>query len=251
MGKKKIEIDVGFDFTTDSPRYWENFWENRNGLGAGSSDPDMCSKTLQKYHQLLWSKELPNGEMMELSIGSGPNYLRWGGFRFGSDSIIVSFRYERYRYMIDKIKNSMPRYESFVEDYIRRSYTIGGMMIFPKRSGGINQSKGCNPYIKDRWDLTLECIRRYYNNQSSPLSATIEEDASFFRLFVDFKGYVDYFYLQDCVSSDYKSVIFWIGNGDFGGNPLPQTVDEYLHWIDCELRFVEQRNARIRYACGG
>lgn len=32
-------IDVGFDFTSDSPGYWDKFWENNDGLGGCSSDP--------------------------------------------------------------------------------------------------------------------------------------------------------------------------------------------------------------------
>ena len=41
---------------------------------------------------------------MELQCGSGPFYLTWKAFRFGSDSIIVSFRYEMYRQMPDEVK---------------------------------------------------------------------------------------------------------------------------------------------------
>ena len=83
-------IDTSFDFTMDSPNYWDGFWENRGGLGSGGSDPDSSSKTLQLYHKTVWSKELPCGERMELVCGAGPYYLTWKDFRFGSDSIIVS-----------------------------------------------------------------------------------------------------------------------------------------------------------------
>lgn len=46
------KIDVLFDFTTDTPNYWQGFWDRNNGLGAGGNDPDALSKTLQKYHQI-------------------------------------------------------------------------------------------------------------------------------------------------------------------------------------------------------
>ena len=39
-------IDVGFDFTSDSPGYWDKFWENNDGLGGGGSDPDSASAVL-------------------------------------------------------------------------------------------------------------------------------------------------------------------------------------------------------------
>ncbi len=238
-------IDTSFDFTSDCPHYWDGFWENRGGLGAGNCDPDSSSKTLQKYHCTLWSKELPCGERMSLSCGTGPNYLTWKNFRFGSDSIIVSFRYEKYRDMIKKIEKAMPDYKSFVENFIHMTYTIGGMIIFPKHNGSINQRKGSNPLIRDRWDLTLECIRRYYRGENSPLYDTLLWDKEFFDLFVDFKGYVDFFFLQDCVTDDYSTVRTWLGNSKFEEDPLPKTVEEYKVWIDQQLIFLRKRNARI------
>ena len=33
-------IDINFDFTTDTPKFWNNFWNNNDGFGAGSNDPD-------------------------------------------------------------------------------------------------------------------------------------------------------------------------------------------------------------------
>ncbi len=33
-------IDTTFDFTTDSPGYWDDFWKRNDGLGYGGSDPD-------------------------------------------------------------------------------------------------------------------------------------------------------------------------------------------------------------------
>lgn len=241
-------IDVSFDFTTDTPSYWDNFWQNDDVLGGGNNDPDALSKTLQKHHQRLWSKQLPNGEFMDLQIGAANDYLTWKDFRFGSDSILASFRYKRYRNMLKQVKHAMPNYQTYIEDFIRKSYTIGGTIIFPKRKGGINPSRGCNAQIKDRWGLTLECIRRFYNHENSPLYDVLKLDEDFFNLFIDFKGYVDYFYLQDCVSPDYCSVLFWLGDGTFSFNPLPKNPDEYNQWIKKNLEFVEKRNARIRAA---
>ena len=77
------------------------------------------------------------------------------------------------------------------------------------------------------------------------MSQTLKKNKDFFDLFVDFKGYVDFFYLQDCVSSDYRSVHFWLGDGDLSKNPMPQSVGEYLQWMEKQLEFVEKRNERI------
>ena len=238
-------IDVNFDFTTDTPGFWNDFWNNTYGLGAGSSDPDSDSPTLQEYHRILWSRELPNGEIMNLKKGYGSHYLTWRDYRFGSDSITASFRYKRYKWMLDQVAESVPDYRAFVEDYLHILYTIGGTIIFPKRMWGMNQSRGCNRYICDRWDLTLECIRRWYIGENSPLFDIIEKDKNFFNLFIDFRGYVDFFFLQDCVRDDYSKVIMWEGNGEFKENPLPKTVDDYMKWIRRQIDFVELRNQRI------
>ena len=238
-------IDINFDFTTDTPHYWDNFWATDDLLGKPFSDPDCYSRTMQVYHKTLYSKPLPNGEKMELSIGNQSDYLVWNDFRFGSDSIIVSFRYKKNRSLIQKVAESMSDYKGFIENYVHKSYTLGGEIIFPKKQGGINQSRGCNPFIKDRWDLTLECIRKYYLNEKTPLYNTLKSNKQFFDLFVDFKGYVDFFYLQDCVNEEYSKVKFWLGNGDFEYFPLPKNVNEYLSWIEKELEFVSKRNKRI------
>ncbi len=242
-------IDTNFDFTTDSPRYWDGFWNRNDGLGYGGSDPDSASPTLQRYHRILWSRELPNGEIIDLQIGSGPYYLTWKDFRFGSDSIIVGFRYQKYKYMIEQVMEKVGDYKKYYEDLIRRSYSIGGTIIFPKHPMSMNQNKGTNTKISDRWDLTLECIRRYYLGEQSPLYETIERDRLFYELFVDFKGYVDYFFLQDVVEADYSAVKIWCGNTDFVESGLPKTVNEYFEFIDGEFEFLDKRNQRIKKYC--
>lgn len=242
-------IDITFDFTTDSHGYWDGFWDRNEGLGYGGSDPDSVSHTLQRYHSILWSRELPNGEVMELKMGSGPYYLTWKDFRFGSDSIIVGFRYQKYKYMIEQVMERVGDYKKYYEDLIRRSYSIGGTIIFPKHPSSMNQNKGTNMLISDRWDLTLECIRRYYKGESSPLYETIKRDEQFYDLFVDFKGYVNFFFLQDGVSEDYSKVDVWCRNTDFIESGLPRTVDEYFAFIDSEFKFLEKRNHRIKKYC--
>lgn len=240
-----MTLDLSFDFTTDSPHYWDHFWETDGGLGVGGSDPDSASKTLQRYHQILWSRTLPCGRQMNLKCGSGSYYLTWENFRFASDTLIVDFRYWRYREMLEQVRQRVPDYRAFVEDYVHRGYTIGGTIIFPKHPGSINQVKGTNANISDRWDLTLECIRRHYSGEDSPLSKAMSRDNDFFKLFLNFRGYVDYFFLQDCVTEDYSAVRYWIGDGNFTKNALPQSVDEYLLWLERQSDFLKRRNERI------
>ena len=82
------------------------------------------------------------------------------------------------------------------------------------------------PSIRDRFDLTLECIRRHYFSERSPLSDVLARYEDFLCLFGSFKGYVEFFLLQDLVSPDYSAVRFsaavhrlhWVAGAiDFGG----------------------------------
>ena len=130
-----------------------------------------------------------------------------------------------------------------------RSYTIGSMVIFPVHVNSMNQRKGTNLRIADRWDLTLECIRRHYAGEESPLSKVIESDKAFYDLFVDFKGYVDFFFMQDCVSDDYSSVDIWMGDASFKKNGLPETVEDYFRFLVREHIFLDKRNQRIQEYC--
>lgn len=41
QGIKEISrmlLDVSFDFSMDSPHYWDHFWETDGGLGVGGRD---------------------------------------------------------------------------------------------------------------------------------------------------------------------------------------------------------------------
>lgn len=234
-------IDVNFDFTSDVPGYWDGYWNSYDGIGYSPKDPDSKSQTMRDYHRLLWSKPLPNGEVMELEDGKKKYYLKWKDFHLGSDSITVSFRHTSNRKLLDEVATIVPDYHAFVENYIRKMYTIGGEIIFPQARWSVNTARGCHPRIKDRWDLTLGCIRKHYLGQDNPLAKVLNQEQAFFDLFVDFKGYVDFFFLQDCVSEDYKKVNLWLPEGVL----IPRNAHEYIQFIETELDFVAKRNRRI------
>lgn len=222
-------IDIHFDFRTDT----------RPG-----KDPDCDSKTLRAYQQLLWSKPLPNGEVMQLGIEKG--YLKWKDIWFGSDSITASFLHGRFPLRKDVENRS--DFAQWKKDYWHKTYTIGGEIIFPMVRWSMNQARGCSTKICDRWDLTLECIRRFYARESSPLDKALEKSANFFELFVDFRGYVDFFLLQDCVDKDYN-VKLWLDTPLFVSMPMPKNLVEYNRWIDSQLDFVAKRGKRIKEYC--
>ncbi len=74
---------------------------------------------------------------------------------------------------------------------------------------------------------------------------TIHLKVSFFDLFVDFKGYVDFFFFQYLVDDQYSKVLFWLDTPLFIKNPIPKTKEEYFDFINKEINFVERRNKRI------
>jgi len=225
-------IDITFDVRSDTPP---------------GRDPDTFSPTLRRYHQLLWSKPLPSGAWFDLDILTPPflhHHSEIGEYWLSSDSVIPTF--SRSRELADIIGH-IPQEET--ADFMYLAYTIGGMMVFPgNRVDGrmtINGQRGCHPRIGDRFDLTVECIRRHYTGLSSPLSDTLARYAPFFALFEDFAGYVDFFLLQDIVDDGALSVRWFAPFDDFTTSPLPRPLSVYLSYRARAMEFLHARNQRI------
>lgn len=225
-------VDTNYDFRTD----------------AGGKDPDQYSPTLRKYHQLLWSKSLPSGKMFTLDDTSPIFYLQHksalGSFYLSSDSVIPTFtKWKRLQHIIERLPSDE------VESFLHLAYTMGGMLIFPSNKvdgePSINMERGFNPLIADRLDLTLECIRRYYLGEDSPMFETLKRYNNFFELFGDFRGYVDFFLLNDLVSDDYSSIKFVLPFDNFKSISYPQDINEYKSYREATIAFLEKRNKRI------
>ncbi len=228
-----MEIDTSFDFRTDS-----------NG-----KDPDSHSPTLRKYHQLLWSKELPSGEHLDIEDINSDLVYRFNmqTLKFSSDSISNSYiGTKRSAHLVNQVS------QDEFEDFRDKGSTIGGYTIFPSsRVDGkmtLNGARGFNSKIGDRFDLTLECIRLHYLNLENPLKETLSSPFNrfFFSLFRDFRGYVEFFLLQDLVESDFKKVKFFTDiRKPFEESPIPQTAAQYRDYKRASLEFVSSRNSRI------
>jgi len=230
-------IDITFDFRSDTPP---------------GKDPDAFSSTLRKYHQLLWSKPLPSGVVFELVDTTAQVYLHHaseiGEFFLSSDSVVPSFTRElKMAHILKQISAEA------LATFNTVGYTIGGMMVFPgNRIDGkmtINGARGFHPRIKDRFDLTVECIRRHYRGESSPLEKTLARYADFFNLFTDFRRYVDFFLLQDLVTADFSAVKFFLPFVDFTTSPLPNSKEAYLAYKQQAIEFIQARNQRIQEYC--
>lgn len=227
-----MRIDTSFDFRSD----------------ASGNDPDEYSATLRQYHRLLWSKPLPSGRLFDLNDTTLGVYLHHrselGEFFLSSDSVIPTFtRWNSMKHIIELF----PEEEN--EAFRTIGYTIGGMMVFPGNQidgkWTINQARGVNTKIADRFDLTLECIRRHYLGQSSPLGETLSRYRDFFALFESLSGYVDFFMLQDLVTEDCSAVSFFMPFDDFNTPSKPNDRDSYEAYRHRSIAFVEARNRRI------
>lgn len=147
-------------------------------------DSDKYSPTLQEYHRILWSKPLPNGKMFDLTkISSNRLFHKseLGKFYLSSDRAIATFSsWVKMKHIIDQIP-----------------------------------ARGFNRQIVDRLDLTIECIRRFYLGETSPLYETFLRYNDFFQLFDDFRS-----------------------------TPIPKTVDEYLSYMNMTSELIKLRNQR-------
>jgi hypothetical protein len=224
------DIDITYDFRRDTPE---------------GKDPDSYSKTLRQYHKQLWSKPLPSGEFFQLNDTMPGHYLYHqssvGEFSLSSDAVIPTFKWHK------RIQAMIPEEE--LKAFNAVGYTMGGMMVFPRnRIDGkwtINQARGCTGRIGDRFDLTLECIRRHYRNEDSPLSKVLARYADFFLLFQDFCGYIEFFLLQGLVVNDCSAVKISAPFDNFRGSPIPACADEYRGYKNDAIEFIKSRNKRI------
>ena len=213
---------------------------------ANGGDPDSTSPTLRSYHKFLWTKPLPNGKLFELTNKKSGVYLYHnsdlGEFYLGSDAITHSYKnHKRKTWLTQQIQNE-------VTELFDTGSTIGAYTLFPNnRVDGkhtINQARGVNSLIDDRFDLTLECIRLFYLEQESPLYDTLLRYKNFFDLFESFSGYIKFFLLDDLVDDNGK-IKFYLPFDNFKNRPTFSEIDDYLTYKNGVINFIKSRNKRI------
>jgi hypothetical protein len=220
------------------------------GLDANGKDPDLYSETLKKYHKQLWSKELPSGKLFKLSDSPTGKYLVFedgqASIELGSDSIANSYAASSSA-EIRKIVAEVG--QELVDSFRKLNNTVGAFIIFPStRFDGkmtINGARGFNSQIADRFDLTLECIRRHYLGDRSPLAEVLNRYSNFFSLFESFNGYSEFFLLKDLVDKTGRIKFFLPKSDPFVGSGYPRNSSEYLEYRSNSMEWVARRNARI------
>lgn len=235
-GILRFVVDVTFDCTLD----------------ARGRDPDSHSPTLRRYHQILWSKPLPNSKAFDLDISGPKPFLvhrsELGTFELTSDSI--THRYASRKTIKPLVEHLEGSQKVFAES---GAWFVGECILFPGRQvegkTTINGARGMNSKIGDRFDLTLECIRRHYLGEQSPLSDVLARNSRFFALFGSFEGYVDFFLLQDLVCEDSGAVKFYLPFNEFEDHPLPKNLESYKSYLDRVEAFATNRALRIHLWC--
>ena len=225
-----MQIDITFNVYSD----------------ANGGDPDCTSPTLRAYHKILWSKSLPNGQVFELDNKKSGAYLyhksELGEFNLGSDAITHSYKNQkRKQWLTKQIPNE-------VDELFNIGSKIGAYTIFPKNKIDnkftINQARGVNSYIDDRFDLTLECIKLFYAGKQNPLYDTLLRYKEFFDLFETFKGYINFYLLNDLIDEN-ENIRFYLPFDNFNTKPTFDGIEEYLIYKKGVLDFVNARNKRI------
>jgi hypothetical protein len=192
-----------------------------------------------------WNKEISNNSTLDLKIiskGYGRLILKTNlTDNLSSDRMCPHF-VGKYNGKLDGWLS-----ESEKEKFQQKARTIGGHIVFPahKKEGfTINQARGVNRKISDRFDLTLECFKRYYVNEENPLTSTLKQYSDFFKLFKDFKGYIDFFMLQDFIENN-GAIKFSLPFDNFKRSALPENKNEYLSYMESTIELIDKRNERI------
>ncbi|MFJ6079317.1 DUF6994 family protein [Pseudarthrobacter sp. NPDC092419] len=238
-------FDIAFDYLLDTT--------------PPGTDADSNSPRLKADHQLLWTKELGEGQLFELTVSEDPkvrreNYLMFEqtpdkSFTVGSDAITNSYtRWVKPKALVEAKAELSEEQKS---RYLDPPYTIGSAMIWPVRGihlPTLNTARGMRQSIADRMDLTLECIRRHYAGEpGSPLADVITNYGDFFELFGTFENFVEFFHFQDLVTPEGKIAFFLDEDEDtvFTRPGVPATKDEYTRMREASLKFIALRGNRM------
>lgn len=222
-------------------------------------DPDRSSQRLYEWHQRLWGRHVdgltPFTLELVLKVPYGIHLTTASEEQFwlSSDSMINTWSTPRWtrRFSPDVAAEAAANRDGFH----RYASTIGGYILWPlNRSGqtghSINQARGVSRAIEDRFDLTLECVRRHYEDHlaANPLGDRLAAYADFFALFKDFDTYVRFWLLDDLVSEDRGGVVSLFSGEVIRELPtqvLPTSAEEYTRFRRNAMDFLAARNMRI------
>lgn len=239
------------------------YCETRHDVPGPSGDPDSVSIGLRESHQVLWSKSLPGGGLLELSAQDWSGYLKVtslpGRWTLGSDNFATTHA------------NSLPTFsrglDGFARGHLCEFCTIGGYIVFPNglaqrlptsvnntaRRWTMNQARGMESRISDRFDLTLEAIRMFFvgafHLTENPLGDILETYRWWFDLFgrgaEGFLAYADFFFLTPMLDDRGHVKPFGPLSLAFEGALPVDDETAYRAYVDGQGEFVRTRNLLI------
>ncbi len=234
--------------------------------GAGrkrDADPDSWHKDLRESHRILWSRPFPSGDAWSFAPvprwylkNAEPRANEPTQWSIGSDNFATTHT------------NALPKMASTIPDYemghLHDFCTIGGYIVFPNgiaqtrttqvkpRKWSINQARGMERRISDRFDLTLDAIRLYFvritTRDANPIGDVLDAYGWFFDSFgkgaEGFQAYVDYFFLNPMVT-DGRVVPMYGDALDFGDALPRRSQSAYNDYIAAQRTAVSDRNELI------
>lgn len=187
-------------------------------------DPDRNSIKLYRYYELFLSRELPDGLYFQFKTKRDHGTLQSMG-----EDIILTGDY------IGPSKNDyFNEYNNKkLSEFLKVTRTFAGNIVWPKKQVDnritVNQYKG--NVFNERMDLLLFELERFYKEFESKdcvfprLGQIFKDHIEWYKHFVDFNGFINFFYLQDFVnkvedgfeatfvgSGSYSSYLEEIGN---------------------------------------
>lgn len=242
-------FDLTFDYETDRP-------------ARTKADADRDSPRLRLDHELLWTKPLRSGVTFApiAPLARREGYLIWtdgSGARhwYGSDAITQSYTRWASPKELAEAKAALSDEQRTL--YLGPPYTIASSTIWPVRSidlPTINTARGFGPtgrVLRDRIDLTLECIRRHYVGTENALASVLTAYNDFFSLFEGFPEFTEFFHFQDLVSPDFSAVRSLmcfdevLAQPAFEREATPTTVEEYVAYREATMKFITRRGNRM------
>lgn len=141
-------------------------------------DPDLVSEELKQAHKVLWSKQLPNGEISNLKEGLVI------GYKNEREYLVLETSHVKYKLTSDSMINSylggnvnrLGETINLISDeekieFLRLGYTIGNFILFPGNQVSMMETINVKRQLvyQDRFDFTLDAIRKYYLGENSAL----------------------------------------------------------------------------------
>ena len=226
-------------------------------------DPDSVHAGLRESHRILLGQPLPNGDSWSFQPARGwylksveprtGEPLEWS---VGSDNFATT-----HTNALPGMAEKIPGYEN---RHLHEFCQVGGYIVFPNgleqtrptkvrpRKWTLNQAKGCDRRISDRFDLTLEAIRLFFDGKTSrdvnPLGDVLDAYGWFFAPFgagdEGFRAYVDYFFLTPMVSGGRVRPTY--GNElDFADAMPGGSQSGYDRYIEAQGAAVRERTEAI------